>query len=113
MKVKTSTLTGAALDWAVAQCEGPNTRGFNNPIDRPMSYTYRPSTDWGCGGPIIEREKIDTVWHTGAQRWTALADYENGGKLFEECGGSPLEAAMRVYVASRLGAEINLPKGLK
>lgn len=113
MKAKTATLTGAALDWAVAQVLGDNLTGPDNPVDRPMSYTYRPSTAWQHGGPIIEREKIDTLWDTGEKRWTAYYDLEDGAKQFEEYGSSPLEAAMRVYVVAKMGDEIKLPRGLK
>jgi len=66
--VKTNELQGAALDWAVAKCEGEdyNAETTYNGIGQefaPTSY----STDWAQGGPIIEREKLDvfcsgTVW---------------------------------------------------
>jgi hypothetical protein len=56
IKLKTSELTGAALDWAVAKCEVGEAI---NEIDDPHFY----STDWALAGPIIEREKIDvTPW---------------------------------------------------
>jgi hypothetical protein len=52
IKLKTSELTGAALDWAVAKCEVGDAI---NEIDDPHFY----STDWALAGPIIEREKIE------------------------------------------------------
>jgi hypothetical protein len=57
IKLKTSELTGAALDWAVAKCEVGDAI---NEIDDPHFY----STDWALAGPIIEREKIEpgTRW---------------------------------------------------
>jgi hypothetical protein len=55
MPMKTSELTGAALDWAVAKCEGVLMRWERSTHDEaPLEYS--PSTDWAQGGPIIERE---------------------------------------------------------
>jgi hypothetical protein len=51
MKLKTSELQGAVLDWAVAKCEVGDAI---NEIDDPHFY----STDWALAGPIIERERI-------------------------------------------------------
>jgi hypothetical protein len=56
--MKISELTGAALDWAVAKCEGVLMRWERSTHDEaPLEYS--PSTDWAQGGPIIEREWID------------------------------------------------------
>ena len=55
MKLKTSELTGAALDWAVAKCEGYVGVALQ---ERTGTDWYSPSTDWSQGGPIIEREKL-------------------------------------------------------
>ena len=103
--MKTSELTGAALDWAVAQCKGfPVRNGFD---DNCPEY----STDWAQGGPIIEREKIGIdcddqgVW---------FASYNLSA---ETAWGStslmPLIAAMRCYVASKLGDDVEIPEELK
>ena len=114
--MKTSELIGPALDWAVAKCLGVNPR-FNmkshgniwhgwwvaNPIYRRMPHY---STDWNQGGPIIEREKIETR-HNGREAWCAWI--ENTGAMF---GPTPLIAAMRCYVASKLGDEVDIPKEL-
>ena len=93
--MKTNELSGAALDWAVAK-----TLEEYKPIPVP-SY----STDWAQGGPIIEREEIsiDTV----DNGWRG----SSGGFFYE--GQTPLIAAMRCYVASKLGDEINVPEELK
>jgi hypothetical protein len=43
--MKTSELTGAALDWAVAKCEGVLMRWERSTHDEaPLEYS--PSTDW-------------------------------------------------------------------
>ena len=104
MKIKTSELTGAALDWAVAKCER-----FPN-VDRWQSndYPFKPSTDWSQGGPIIEREKIQTMYVDGVGPWSAITD----GLHCAEFGTTPLIAAMRCYVASKLGDEVEVPDEL-
>jgi hypothetical protein len=91
--MKTSELTGAALDWAVAKCEGVLMRWERSTHDEaPLEYS--PSTDWAQGGPIIEREGL-TITHQQNQ-WAAQTDDD----LFA-FGPTPLIAAMRCYVASR------------
>jgi hypothetical protein len=119
MKVKTNELTGAALDWAVAKCEGLDIE-FEDPRDpwltldgiahQPL-HSYTPSTDWAQGGPIIEREGICVFlrsphWPKN-NRWSARQ--ENDASL----GPTPLIAAMRCYVASKLGEDIDIPEELK
>lgn len=112
--MKTSELTGPALDWAVAKCEGIEivaVKGgratFLDPTDdgarNEMHINY--STDWALGGPIIEREKLTIEW-TG-EDWMAFIRHDE-----EFFGPTPLIAAMRCYVASRLGGEVQVPEGL-
>lgn len=97
--MKASELTGAALDWAVAQCEGISVRnGFD---DNCPEY----STSWSQGGPIIEREGISINSHLDGYEWFA----RNYWGLNEQAAETPLVAAMRCYVASNLGDEVNLP----
>jgi hypothetical protein len=100
MKIKTSELTGAALDWAVAECE--NVYCFDG--------SYTPSTDWAQGGPIIEREGIDICTSTrGGWIATLITDWEEGTVVRGE-GDTCLFAAMRCYVASKLGDEVEIPE---
>lgn len=101
MKVRVSEATGVVLDWMVAKCENLTT---------PQKLA-KYSTSWAQGGPIIEREKIavnpcasthpETPWfalsHTGT--WTLL-------------GPTPLSAAMRCSVSSKLGEEVEVPDEL-
>jgi hypothetical protein len=95
--MKTDELTGAALDWAVAKCEGVEI------IVRQENWDWY-SSSWEQGGPIIEREKIATAWHL--TRWVAWRG------VIEHPGPTPLIAAMRCYVASRLGNDIEIPEEL-
>ena len=101
MKVKTAELTGIVLDWAVAKCEGL----LHN--DGTVSDYWQPSELWEQGGPIIEREGIELLCETLGFRWVAIPQ-----KGIEWRGSTPLEAAMRCYVASKLGDEIEVPDEL-
>jgi hypothetical protein len=95
--MKTSELTGAALDWMVCVCEG----------ESPSRYT-RYSTDWAQGGPIIEEQEICiNSQPLPAHPWVATI-YGSA----QASGSSPLIAAMRCYVASRLGDEVDVPDEL-
>lgn len=62
MKIKTSDLIGPALDWAVAKCEYDDLAAANIQWPQYAKHypTISPSTIWAQGGPIIEREGIDT-----------------------------------------------------
>jgi hypothetical protein len=114
MKYKTRDLEGSALDAAVAMSGGAKLVGGAWRWPAPgniglMAEGYRPSTNWGQGGPIIERELISLDVHDPAPdgderlQWKA----EMCGEWF--IGHTPLIAAMRAYVASLLGEEVELP----
>jgi len=51
MKLKTNELTGVALDWAVAKCEGVPVESPDFNLRFISAWCY--STDWAQGGPII------------------------------------------------------------
>ena len=108
--MKTCELTGAALDWAVCKCF-PNASGMMRQIiARPQSYIAQYSTNWSQGGPIIEREVI-SVTHERPDGWLAETDPDHNDQ--SETGPTPLIAAMRCYVASKLGEEVEIPEELK
>jgi hypothetical protein len=102
MKIKTNELTGAALDWAVAKCEGL----LHD--DGTVSDYWQPSELWEQGGPIIEREKLD-VFCSG-QIWDASTGDRGNNSI--QSGPTPLIAAMRCYVASKMGDEVEVPNEL-
>lgn len=110
--MKTTELTGAALDWAVAKAMGliHSNRWTQLHILDPEGYS--PSTDWSQGGPIIEREKIETKYIGNTFGWRAFLKF-NTDPMLCYSGLTPLIAAMRCYVASKLGEEIEIPKELR
>lgn len=121
MKIKTSELIGPALDWAVAKCEGysplnhshlatvmverKNARG----VMQPEHITnLRFSTEWWSGGPIIERERIEVRPGEKNEGWFASI---HSAWMFMP-GPTALIATMRVFVAAKLGDEVEIPEEL-
>jgi hypothetical protein len=100
-EMKTNELSGAQLDWAVAKAEGYP--------DEDISVDWNYSTNWAQGGPIIEREKINVRFITpnaSTSPCWAYISMESDDFNVEGWGHTPLIAAMRCYVASKLGDEV-------
>lgn len=120
MKIKVSEATGKVLDYMVATAEGVNDEAFHlyyEPTE-PTDYDshgypeFHYSTVWAQGGPIIERDRIDCISDpNGSAGWLGR-NYINQ-KIIALYGPTPLVAAMRCYVASKLGYEIDVPEELK
>jgi len=120
MKIKTSELQGAALDWAVAKCEGFKPHAS---VSIVIMKTYSPTTSWAQAGPIIEREIFKLFRNVGGT-WTAQikrrAHYYSPtygadigrDEILSSAGPAPLIAAMRCYVTSKMGDEIEVPDEL-
>ena len=117
MRMKTAELTGAALDWAVELASGTHWSAngyfiYGGSCSASAQYTDKCasySTDWAQGGPIIERAGICLdAPAPGDIEWTAMSG------LFRSMTFGPtlLIAAMRCYVASKLGDEVEIPKEL-
>lgn len=105
MKIKTNELIGAALDWAVAKCEGYDYYRLDG--SGWTTDCFNPSIDWAQGGPIIEREGIEL---TCTDEWKAFMPFQS--IPCDEDGPTPLIAAMRCYVASKLGDTVDIPEKL-
>lgn len=108
MKIKVSETTNPQLDLAVhtALNYAPIKKGRTAP---PYS------TDWAQGGPIIERELIRVVAPSiQGIDWTALIQHHPIGlnNWSQGFGPTPLIAAMRAFVASKLGYEVEVPEEL-
>ncbi len=99
--------------------------------------SFCPSADWSQGGPIIERENITVIRVSNdyidgefVPKWFAETDYCVGHSAVESYehqqidpafiisaddgmyGPTPLVAAMRCFVASKLGDELEIPDEL-
>lgn len=127
--MRTSELTGRALDYAAALADGqePMLHGriwwtrrskMLSDIGDDTSIIYSPSRFWKQGGPIIEREQINLFKHDrNDEEWQAGIMRTDPGKTHrmqaQETGPTMLIAAMRCYVASKLGNEIEIPKELQ
>lgn len=129
--MKTSELTGNALNYAVAKAQGFDVykdemlnghimHGFWVSGYYPGDLNswvqlehFTPSTNWSQGGPIIERELLapepELDVNCKCFRWCCRNWAGDGGYLY---GPTPLIAAMRCLVASRLGDEVEIPKEL-
>ena len=116
--MKTSELTGIALDWAVELAKGTHwsvhgyfvfkyANGTTRTFERKPEWRY--STDWSQGGPIIERERLN-LRASGAGDWVASThDVQHPDRVIQYAP-TPLIAAMRCYVASKFGDEIEVPE---
>ena len=115
MKLKTSELTGPALNWVVAECvnEGGDPEDMFYMTDILSGY-FSPSTDWAQGGPIIERERITLMYCEGEFiAGTNPECFENKVFMYhKQYGPTHLIAACRCYVASKLGDEVEVPDEL-
>lgn len=114
--MKTSELTGLKLDWAVAKCEGIELENgcYNRLLvdgrmskGQSMLVPFKPSADWQQGGAIIARERIELM-PTSHTEWDAYKQNQH----IPNTGATPLVAAMRCYVASKLGDEVEVPTEL-
>lgn len=115
MKRRVAELEGALLDRAVGMASG------DKYAEHPEAMVYEYSSDWHFGGPVIERERIVTIpfdrdgtvtwcaWNRASpEKWSLHDDYCSDHAQGE--GPSPLTAAMRAYVASKFGDEVDLPE---
>lgn len=133
MKIKTSELSGPALDWAVAIAEGIPAEELKLPYGRARSifrylrdesgeldgsYETGPalifSRKWEAGGPIIDRLLAEGAeirqggLGAGNQRcWMKLHS-----QVLYSHGPTLLIAAMRCFVASKMGDEVDVPDEL-
>jgi hypothetical protein len=121
--MKVSELTGAQLDYWVAKAEGlnavierkfPQRFAFNVGTAPECCWVhgwkiageqlFAPSEDWAQGGPIIERKKIDIIF--GENAWYVPQWCHGDVDGLIASGPTPLIAAMRAYVFSKFGDDV-------
>lgn len=132
MKIKVSGATNLHLNWLVAQCLGhtpdsylnsaivvKDVKGKATGIQIPGIRDYvwfAPATNWAQGGPIIEQNGLELsvhVIHNGViTSWASEKDWPSTTEK-SACGPTPLVAAMRCFVVSHLGNEVEIPEELK
>ena len=133
MKIKASELTGAALNWAAAKADNNlHPKGDVRLLDRnvfiitagdyenpDLWQRYAPAIYWAQGGPIIDREMIQLTphcmvnpLHGWAAAFRSFDEDDNVFALHRMRGRTPLRAAMRCYVASKLGDTVDIPDEL-
>ncbi|WP_258087316.1 DUF2591 domain-containing protein [Xenorhabdus bovienii] len=127
MKIKTSELTGRALDWAVARAIGateeimPSGNTWLKPNDdwyvsNRDTYNFEPSTDWEQCGELIDKY-LDDVTYMGRKdnHWVASvrALTVDDFSIFKtQTGDTPQIAICRAVVAAQLGDEVDIPDEL-
>lgn len=100
MIVNVNEAEDQVLNYLVAKCQGEETILVKGRLETLWTDNgYKPSTDWAQGGPIIERQGISLECDEFA-RWHANDGWSSD---------APLLAAMRCYVASKLGDEVEVP----
>lgn len=108
--IHTAELSGRALDWAVTKCEGANDAElillFSEQY-KSLSWKTMFSGSWALSGPIIERAVREVYQHSALECWAAKSI---DGDL--RYGPTLLIAAMRCYVASKLGDTVEVPANL-
>lgn len=129
-QIKVSETTRLQLDWLASKCVGDfalyhdieDGQRFLNLWTDSAFLHY--SSNWANGGPIIEREKIDLVRCNDLYfpKGNELGDYYemlwraepfNTGSISQRFyGPTPLIAAMRCYVALKLGDVVEVPEEL-
>lgn len=118
MKINVSEATGPALNWLVAKASQPIysdaalISAVHGGYDGIGTYhePFNPSTDWAQGGPIIERERISIRQWTNVPIVHAYMPHDDAPWASD--GTSPLIAAMRCFVTSKLGDEVDVPEEL-
>lgn len=125
MKIQTEKLTGTALSWVVASIKGdqPQLDPIYPEGVTPQAYLLNVAREgddpiyinfadrWDDAGPIIADEKIELSFNITKELWVASAVGCDIGPV-EARDKSPLVAAMRAFVASKLGSQAEVPDEL-
>lgn len=116
IEVKTADLEGVALDWAVAKaCDADIYRRTGGMISDgefvlmigDHSGGWSPSTNWSQGGPLIAAHRVSVIYSDEFCNPCAWTD-----STAPWHGETPLIAACRAVVASKLGDSVSVPEVL-
>lgn len=119
MKIKTTELTGKALDWAVGRAVGERMRAASDgSMLLHCCYShdgldfwneYSPTTNWGQLGPLVPEFLMTLdVFHEETHA-TAISDE---GERHLARHPDARVAACRAIVAARLGDTVDVPEVL-
>ncbi|WP_237388013.1 phage protein NinX family protein [Xenorhabdus sp. Sc-CR9] len=113
MKLKTSELTGRALDYAVGlavtdddvKCDGQHISvTFNG---GRYIYSWNPATNWEQCGQLIEKYITALALHTRGEHWIA------GSRIHGTSTGETAQISIcREVVRNQLGDEVEIPDEL-
>lgn len=119
MKVKTSELSGAALDWSVAKATRKEMPSVNQWI---LWDDYHPTRNWLHCGPLIEQFKLSLYLHSEYEingegvydvyEAGCSADWFVDASTPDPVSTDPKVAICRAVVASRIGDEVDIPDEL-
>lgn len=114
MQINTNDLAEAALDWAVTLIETRRQEAEGQRIDEGLmcrvlrgEHKDPYSSDWACGGPLIDRERFAFTVDEDMETVRAYYPFKQGHE--DGSGSDHLVAAMRCYVASELGNVVEVP----
>ena len=120
MKIKTSELTDAALDWAVQEieyqrmvAEGEHVKQWALDDHRAGASINPYSTDWLWGGTLIDsmvREGLRLTGYKSLPTDPTSCQAQIGNIVTG--GPTPLIAAMRCFCCSKLGGTVEVPDEL-
>lgn len=116
MKVKTSELSGRALDFAVAKANKFSDESLSLLLGA-CSEDYKPSTDWGMCGQLIEAFKISCYATVDPENgkvyhWVAVNENLPYEKRRGHTADNPKTAICRAVVFSKIGYEVEIPDEL-
>lgn len=125
MEIKTSELTGAALDWAVAKATGAELvehQGDDLRVEicTGLAAHWSPSTSWSQCGPLIDKYKpwvsppVEDPDPEQPYGWDAEVYDEAGYDVVGRAVGcdSALIAVCRAIVSAKLGDTVDVPEEL-
>lgn len=125
--IKTSALTGAALDWAVAvalgwKLERPQDGQFIDDNGQRWlaglhrhapSASFYPSTNWAQCGPLLDKYKVDVMYFSEGADALVVASIYADDKTVNVDGPTALIAICRAVVAYKLGHTVDIPQEMQ